>query len=131
MNVKLLEAIAIATVLGIAMTTGCSSKTDATQTETPSPMSTSSEGIQKATITIEGGKYNPSIVSVEKGKPVELTFAGGKELGCGGTIVFKSMNMSKDVQSGKTVTFNFTPKEAGEIAFTCGMGMYDGKVVVK
>lgn len=82
-------------------------------------------------ITIDGGKYNPNVVSVEKGKPVKLTFAGGKELGCGGTVVFKSLNMSKDVESGKTVTFNFTPKEAGDITFTCGMGMYDGKVVVK
>ncbi len=127
---KLLEAIAIAIVLGLAIA-GCSSKTDTAQTETPTPMTTSPEGIQKATITIEGGKYNPSVVSVEKGKPVELTFAGGKELGCGGTVVFKSLNMSKDVESGKTVTFNFTPDKEGEIPFTCGMGMYDGKVVVK
>jgi plastocyanin domain-containing protein len=131
MNMKLLETIAIAAVLGLAIA-GCSSKTDTAQTETPTPRTnTSSDGTQQATITIEGGKYNPSVVSVEKGKPVELTFAGGKELGCGGTVVFKSLNMSKDVESGKTVTFNFTPKEAGEIAFTCGMGMYDGKVVVK
>lgn len=130
MNMKLLETIAFATVFGIAIT-GCSSKTDPAQTETPTPMTTSSEGVQKATITIDGGKYTPSVVSVEKGKPVELTFAGGKELGCGGTVVFKSLNMSKDVESGKTVTFTFTPQEAGDIPFTCGMGMYDGKVVVK
>lgn len=130
MNMKLLETIAIAAVLGIAIV-GCSSKTDSAQTEPQTPMTTSSEGVQKATITIDGGKYTPSVVSVEKGKPVELTFAGGKELGCGGTVVFKSLNMSKDVESGKTVTFNFTPQEAGDIPFTCGMGMYDGKVVVK
>ncbi|MCL4283460.1 MAG: cupredoxin domain-containing protein, partial [Fimbriimonadaceae bacterium] len=81
--------------------------------------------------TIDGGKYTPNVVTVERGKPVELTFTGGPELGCGGTVVFKSLNQSKEVESGKSVTFAFTPDKAGEIPFTCGMDMYDGKVVVK
>ncbi len=120
---------AIATLVILA-TAGCSSKSNIAPQDNPAPV-TNTDGIQKASITIDGGKYTPSVISVEKGKPVELTFVGGKELGCGGTIVFKSLEMSKNIESGKTVTFNFTPKEAGEIPFTCGMGMYQGKVVAK
>ncbi len=131
MNVKLCVFIVIATLLGIA-TNGCSTKAETSQMENPTQMTnTTADGTQRVTITIDGGKYNPSVVTVEKGKPVELTFQGGQQLGCGGTVVFKSLNMSKDVESGKTVTFNFTPQEAGDIAFTCGMGMFDGRVVVK
>ena len=89
------------------------------------------EGVQRATIIIDGGKYTPNVVTVEHGKPVELTFMGGQELGCGGTVVFKSLNQSKEVESCKSVTFAFTPDKAGEIPITCGMDMYDGKVVVK
>ncbi len=65
-----------------------------------------------------------------KGKPVELTFKAGKSPGCGRTVVFKSLKISKEVGS-KPVVVKFTPKRAGTIAFTCGMGMFDGKVVVR
>jgi plastocyanin domain-containing protein len=88
------------------------------------------KGVQKATITIDNGMYMPGVISVKKGKPVELTFKSGKKPGCGSTVVFKSLKISKEVGS-KPVVIKFTPKEAGTIAFTCGMGMFDGKVVVK
>lgn len=123
-----LSMIVVSAVLGFAMS-GCSSGADTSQTQTPTQ--TTSDGVQKATITIDGGKYTPSVVSVERGKPVELTFKGGQELGCGGTVVFKSLNQSKEVASGQSVIFAFTPDQAGEIPFTCSMDMYDGKVVVK
>lgn len=89
------------------------------------------KGVQKMTVVIDGGKYTPALILVKKGKPVELTFVAGKSPGCGSTVVFKSLKVSKDVPKDKSVTIKFTPKEAGQIAFTCGMGMYDGKVVVK
>lgn len=88
------------------------------------------KGVQKATVTIDNGMYMPAVISVAKGKPVELTFKAGKSPGCGSTVVFKSLKISKEVGS-KPVVIKFTPKEAGTIAFTCGMGMFDGKVVVK
>ena len=88
------------------------------------------KGVQKATITIDDGMYMPAVISVKKGKPVELTFKAGKNPGCGSTVVFKSLKISKEVGS-KPVVIKFTPNQAGEIAFTCGMGMFDGKVVVK
>lgn len=88
------------------------------------------KGVQVATITIDGG-YHPGAIQVKKGTPVELTFKGGKNIGCGGTVVFKSLKISKDVTTGKSIAIKFTPKEAGEIPFTCGMGMLKGKVIVK
>lgn len=89
------------------------------------------KGVQKATILIEDGKYSPATISVKKGKPVELTFKAGKNAGCGSTVVFNSLKISKDVPSGKSVVVKFTAKEAGKIHFTCPMGMYNGDVVVK
>lgn len=88
------------------------------------------KGVQVATVTVDRG-YTPSAIQVKKGTPVELTFKGGKNIGCGGTVVFKSLKISKDVATGKSTAIKFTPKDAGEIPFTCGMGMMKGKVIVK
>ena len=85
---------------------------------------------QTALILINGG-YTPGQITVRQGKPVELTFTGGKNLGCGGTVVFRSLKISKDVAVGKSVVIKFTPKAKGEIPFTCSMGMLSGKVIVK
>ncbi len=85
---------------------------------------------QTASILINSG-YRPGQISVKQGKPVELTFTGGKNIGCGGTVVFKSLKIKKDVAVGKSVVIKFTPKAKGEIPFTCSMGMLSGKVIVK
>jgi len=89
------------------------------------------KGVQKLSITIDDGKYSPAVISVKKGVPVELTFKAGKNMGCGSTVVFKSLKLSKEVPTGNSIVIKFTPKRAGTIEFTCGMGMYDGKVIVK
>lgn len=85
---------------------------------------------QTATVVINNG-YTPSVIEVKKGKPVELTFTGGKNIGCGNTVVFKTLKLSGECATGKSVTLKFTPTKKGEIPFTCGMGMLKGKVVVK
>lgn len=89
------------------------------------------KGVQKATITIENGAYKPAAIQVQKGKPVELTLKGGENLGCAGTVVFKSLKIQRSVSSGKSVVVKFTPKAAGEIPFTCSMEMARGKILVK
>ncbi len=85
---------------------------------------------QTATIKVESG-YSPAAIEVKQGKPVELTFTAGKNPGCASTIVFKTLKSTSECPAGKSVTVKFTPKAKGEIPFTCGMGMYKGKVIVK
>jgi len=85
---------------------------------------------QTATVVINNG-YTPGTIEVKLGKPVELTFVAGKEIGCGGTVMFPSLNLSKTVTASRSVEIKFTPKAAGTISFTCGMGMLQGKVIVK
>ena len=90
-----------------------------------------SRGVQKATVTVQDGKYSPSTIEVKKGKPVQITFKGGKNMGCGAIIEFKTLKQTKTVAEGKSVTFSFTPTSVGEIKFACSMDMIRGKVVVK
>ncbi|HXG84971.1 MAG TPA: cupredoxin domain-containing protein [Pyrinomonadaceae bacterium] len=82
-------------------------------------------------ITVSGSGYEPSEIKVEKDKPVKLAFYRADANNCGGEVVFSKMNITKKLPVGETVLVEFTPTEASEISFACGMGMMKGKVLVQ
>ena len=81
-------------------------------------------------ITVSGDGYEPSSIPVKKGQPVKLAFYRADADNCGGEVVFSKQNIRKKLPVGETVTVEFTPTEAGEIGFACGMDMMRGKLVV-
>ena len=81
-------------------------------------------------ITVSANGYAPSSIPVKKGQPVKLAFYRADANNCGGEVVFVKQNIRKKLPVGKTVLVEFTPTEAGEIAFACGMNMLRGKIVV-
>lgn len=72
-------------------------------------------------VTVSGDGYEPSQIPVKKGQPVKLAFYRADAEGCGGEVVFSKQNIKKKLPVGETVLVEFTPTEAGEIAFACGM----------
>ncbi len=85
-------------------------------------------GATKITVSSDG--YEPSAVSVKKGQSVKLAFYRADADNCGGEVVFAKQNIKKKLPVGETVLVEFTPSQAGEIAFACGMDMLRGKIVV-
>ncbi len=85
-------------------------------------------GATKITVAEKG--YEPSSIPVKMGQPVKLAFYRSDANNCGGEVIFAKLNIRKKLDVGETVLVEFTPKEAGEIAFACGMDMLSGKVVV-
>ncbi|HCA59965.1 MAG TPA: hypothetical protein DEP46_18525 [Blastocatellia bacterium] len=81
-------------------------------------------------VTVSSNGYEPSSVSVVKGQPVKLAFYRADSENCGGEVVFAKQNIRKKLAVSETVLVEFTPTEAGEIAFACGMDMLRGKLVV-
>ncbi len=82
-------------------------------------------------VTVSKKGYEPSEIKVEQGKPVKLAFTRADAENCGGEIVFSNLNIKKKLPVGETVLVEFTPTEASDISFTCGMGMMNGKVIVQ
>ncbi len=89
------------------------------------------KGVQTATVTVTGGKYEPSAINLKKGMPAEIAFKLGANPGCGDVLVIKDLKLKKELREGKPEVVKFTPKKAGTIDFTCGMGMFRGKLLVK
>ncbi|PYS52796.1 MAG: hypothetical protein DMF68_00835 [Acidobacteria bacterium] len=81
-------------------------------------------------INVSNSGYEPSQISVKKGEKVTLAFTRTDSQNCAGTILFPQLNINRQLAVGETVIIEFAPNEAGAINFSCGMGMYKGKVIV-
>ena len=75
--------------------------------------------------------FEPKAIAVKKGQPVRLAFTRRDEENCGDEVVFPKLDIRRPLPVGETVTVELTPEQTGEIAFTCGMDMMRGKIVVQ
>ncbi|HET6352431.1 MAG TPA: cupredoxin domain-containing protein [Coriobacteriia bacterium] len=84
--------------------------------------------VQKIDIDLSKGYYQPNVITLKAGVPAEITF--GQSTGCTGQVISSDLGFSEDLTAGpRTVTIdNPTP---GEYAFSCGMQMVYGKIVVQ
>jgi plastocyanin domain-containing protein len=91
---------------------------------------TSSSGFQEAMILVKGA-YTPDVIVVEHGRPVRLTFRREETAACSEKVLFPDFNRSAELPEGELVPIEFTPQVPGEYAFSCGMGMLHGKLIVR
>jgi len=92
--------------------------------------SNASGGLQEAMILVKGG-YTPDVIVVRAGKPVRLNFRREETATCSDTVIFADFNKSAELPTGETVAVEFLPKEPGEYAFSCPMGMFRGRLIVE
>lgn len=86
-------------------------------------------GLQEVDVTVKGG-YAPDTIVVKQGQPVRLNFYRDETSACSEQVVFGDFGVVRDLPAFKTTAVEFTPGKAGEFAFTCGMNMLRGKLVV-
>jgi plastocyanin domain-containing protein len=87
-------------------------------------------GVQSIQVRVRGG-YEPDVLVVERGRPVRLEFTRDETSSCSDTVVFGDFGITKPLPAFKTTPLEFTPEQAGEFTFTCGMNMLRGKLVVE
>jgi plastocyanin domain-containing protein len=88
------------------------------------------KGIQEIKVVVKGG-YDPDTIVVKKGVPIRLYFYRDETADCSDTIVFGDFKIRKALPAFETTAIEFTPEKEGEYAFTCGMGMMRGKLIVR
>ena len=89
-----------------------------------------SGGCQEAMVLVKDG-YTPSVIVVQRGKPVRLVFRREETTACSETVVLDAFGKSATLPEGKPVVIELMPAEPGEYPFTCQMGMYRGTLVVE
>jgi plastocyanin domain-containing protein len=101
-----------------------------TATEAPAPATTAAE-VQTIELKVSGGEYLPASFNVQAGKPVRLNVTRDEKPTCGDVLTIPSQNISKPIPVNQVTTIEFTPQQAGDLEFTCGMNMMKGKIVVQ
>ena len=89
-----------------------------------------SSGAQEATIVVKGA-YTPNVIVVEHGRPVRLNFLRQETAACSEEVIFPDFARRAQLPEGELIPVEFTPDEAGEYEFHCGMGMLRGKLLVR
>jgi plastocyanin domain-containing protein len=88
------------------------------------------DGVQEVRITVKGG-YTPDTIVVRAGTPVRLQFYRDETADCSERLVFERFGVDVALPAFATTTVEFTPEEAGEFQFRCGMNMLKGLLVVE
>lgn len=86
---------------------------------------------QRVQINVAGEGYTPSSVAAKANEPLTLVFLRTTDQSCGQRLVFPDKNIERDLPLNQPVEVTLTPTETGTIAFTCGMAMYKGTIVVQ
>lgn len=73
--------------------------------------------------------YNPDVITVRVGVPVDWEVYGGKNLGCASTLVMRAFNVQSSIRPGENQIV-FTPTKTGTFPFSCSMGMVKGTLIV-
>jgi plastocyanin domain-containing protein len=86
-------------------------------------------GVQEVEIEVSGG-YAPSTVRVRRGQPVRLVFHRQESSGCSEEVVLPDFGIRRFLPPQQRTSVEFTPTEAGQYEFTCGMSMLRGRLIV-
>ncbi len=89
-------------------------------------------GVQNIDMRVIGSGYSPNTFTVKRGVPVRWNIEGVNTFGCQAYFVVPSLGIQKVIEPGNTANnrVEFTPDKTGTVNFSCGMGMYTGKILV-
>lgn len=86
--------------------------------------------IQNVDMTINSKGYSPNFIVVKKGQRVKLNLKAVDAYNCASAFRIPALGIAKNLQPNSTESIEFTPQNAGQIVFTCSMGMYKGVIEV-
>ena len=88
------------------------------------------DGVQEVRVVVKGG-YTPDTIVVRAGQPVRLQFYRDETADCSDRVVFEDFGIDAALPAFQTTAVEFTPEQAGEFRFRCGMNMLKGLLVVE
>jgi Uncharacterized protein conserved in bacteria len=85
---------------------------------------------QTVRVTLAEGRYEPESFRLKRGILAYITFLRTSDRNCGEEIVIPKYGIHRNLPVNKPVTVRFIPRESGSFAFSCGMDMIRGTIIV-
>jgi len=85
-------------------------------------------GVQKISVDLSKGYYDPASIALKAGVPAEITFS--RSSGCTGQVISEDLGFSQDLTTGAK-TVKLPALKAGRYSFHCGMNMVFGTITVQ
>jgi plastocyanin domain-containing protein len=83
------------------------------------------------TVRVTDRGYQPATLAFSAGKATAVTFIRESESSCGEEVVVPALKLTRKLPLNEPVTIHFPPQKEGELTFSCGMHMLEGKVIVR
>ena len=87
------------------------------------------DGVQEVEVRVKGG-YEPAVLQVRRGTTVRVTFDRQETSGCSEEVVFPDFGIRRFLPAFEKTTIEIQPTKSGSFAFTCGMSMLQGQLIV-
>ena len=86
---------------------------------------------QSVRVQITKMGYEPGSFRLRRGVPARITFLRLTDETCATEVLFPDYGINRRLPLNQAVTVRLTPSRAGTFAFTCGMNMHRGKMIVQ
>jgi heme/copper-type cytochrome/quinol oxidase subunit 2 len=116
--IHMFAALCLLTSVGVTIVHAA----EPSQSGPPVVIPVATDGVQRATVTLDSYSYSPDHLIVEAGKPVELTLTSVTTIIPHNFIIKDPagrLSVEQDVSAGKTVTITFTPTQPGIFPIYC------------
>ena len=81
-------------------------------------------------IIVDGG-YTPEIITVPVGKKTTLNFLRRDPSSCLEEVVLGDFSIRRELPLNQKVAIDIIPEKKGKFTYSCGMGMFHGKIIVR
>lgn len=85
---------------------------------------------EEVKILVAGG-YAPDVLKIKAGKPVTLNFERKDESSCLEEVVIPELGIRQHLTLNEVTSVVVNPEKPGIYPFSCGMGMFHGKIIVE
>jgi hypothetical protein len=82
-------------------------------------------------IKVTSAGYEPSRIAARAERPLKLAFFRADAQNCGRVVRFPDLGIERELPPGQIVVIEVTPRKSGPLAFSCGMNMLKGELLVQ